>query len=107
MEREIASTLASRNNSPSPSWLLARRPGLMSLSNSYGQLGESGELGDGGGWYAKSGGNDINIDKDKKHRPCVVFCKSVCFLLLLVGLVMVVVTVSIFLTRGKRRMINV
>jgi len=82
---------------PSPPWLLARRPSLTPSNNPYTQFG--GEV----GWYAKSGGQE----KKMKISSLVFFCKSVCFVLLLACLVMVVVTVSVFLTKNWRKSINV
>ena len=95
----------SRN--PSPSWLLARKHSLTPSHSRYTQLGAAGELGGEGGWYAKSGGNGDLSEKKMKSSSLVFFCKSVCFVLLLAGLVMVVVTVSVFLSKSGRRSVQV
>jgi hypothetical protein len=95
----------SRN--PSPSWLLARKHSLTPSHSRYTQLGAAGELGGEGGWYAKSDGNEDLTEKKMKSSSLVFFCKSVCFVLLLAGLVMVVVTVSVFLSKSGRRSVQV
>ena len=45
--------------------------------------------------------NNVESSEQKKHRRMLgVFCKSVCFILLFLSFIMVLVTVSIFLSKG-------
>jgi len=67
--------------STSSSWLLARR--------------EDDRGWEGGRWRYSG----LGEDNEKKNGLLAVFCKSFCFVLLLLSFVMVIVTVSIFLSR--------
>ena len=45
--------------------------------------------------------NNVESSEEKKHRRMLGgFCKSVCFILLFLSFIMVLVTVSIFLSKG-------
>ena len=52
--------------------------------------------------------NNVESSDEKKHRRMLgVFCKSVCFILLFLSFIMVLVTVSIFLSKGIKSELSV
>lgn len=52
--------------------------------------------------------NNVESNDEKKHRRMLgAFCKSVCFILLFLSFIMVLVTVSIFLSKGIKSEVSV
>ena len=99
-----------------PGWYLARREDKPTSFRSYqhkhhGDYISWGNRKEVFGKYPGSPGYNFTLDKDQegylkreeRKRSCaVLFCKYICFLLLLSSFLLVIVLFSVFISQGKR-----
>ena len=93
----------------SSSWLLARRDSLAPSYYPYTQFRHGGEVWGEDRWrhpHFVAGIIGESGEEKKKSKSMVLFLKSFCFLLLLTSFVMVIVTVSVFLSKGGKRFVQ-